>query len=95
MIYFAEDYNSDPMPETYRTGTQKGNQRFKMMTQEGFRRFVSWSNSHSNKPNMTIEEANFGFPTVPWNEMNCQRKVNRRALEQGIITQADFDYFYG
>ena len=92
-VYHADNYNTDPLPDLFKPGnTQCGNQRFVMrIAHNGCRALQRVSNAKKG-PFATVH---IGFPLAPWNEHQSEEAVNRRAVEQGILTQADFDYFYG
>ena len=93
MIYNSSDYNPDDLPGIFTGGSQTGNQRFVVQTEEGFRRFIRYANGHSGK-GRKIFMGDIGFPVVPTSELRSERKVNAQAVKQGIISQADYDYFY-
>ena len=87
-IYYPEDVNTDPRPHDYEI---TGNDRYVMEHKDGYRRFYRESNA--KLPRQFLAKP-IGFPVVPWNEIKYAKSVNQRAVEQGIISQADYDYFY-
>ena len=93
MIYKATDYNNKQLIGSYANGSQKGNERFVRQTKEGRERYLRYANAHSKKGVEVLTEDK-GFPRVPAEELRDQRLINKRALEQGFITQADYNYFY-
>ena len=89
--YYASNSNTDEMPPEFES-TQSGNERYVAQHKDGYRRYIRYSNAKA--PGQTYLDSSIGFPTVPWGEIRSEEDVNRRAVEQGFITVADWDYYY-
>lgn len=89
--YYVSNHNPDPCPKTGGAGSVKqGNDRVVVEVKDGRRRFILYANA--NKPGQEYLDFPIRFPKLHWMETETWQ-INQAAVDQGIITKEEVDYF--
>ena len=89
--YLIRNHNPDPCSKPKGAGAvSQGNDRVVCEVKDGRRRFILYANAKA--PGQTYLDFPIKFPYLFWAETKTPQ-INAAAVRQGIITQAEVDYF--